>query len=153
MRIFIVPFYTWLTNKIKKGGRKPRTALRQSPFLIQKKFKGDLIALDTRKNKLLFLKKVNNKPSCMIIDLKDLQHCTINKQYAGINAGELKNKKLNAFLKSIFLDLHFKNSKISLPFFEQQQDGEKDIDELENEAVKWRSFISKILPPPLSKRA
>jgi len=153
MRIFIVPFYTWLTNKIKGGSRKPGAALRQLPFLIQKKFKGDIIALDTRKNKLLFLKKVNNKPSCMKIDLTDLQHCTINKKYAGINAGELKNKKLNTFLKSIFLDLHFKNNKISLPFFEQQQDREKDIDDLENEAVKWRAIISKILPPPLSKRA
>lgn len=153
MRIFIIPFYTWLTNKIKGSGKKPGTALRQLPFLIQKRFSGDLIALDNRKNKLLFLKKVNNKPSCMIIDLKDLQNCTINKQYAGINAGELKNKKLSDFLKSIFLDLHFKNNKISIPFFDQQQDGEKDIEALENEAVKWRSIISKMLPPPLCKRA
>ena len=153
MRIFIVPFYIWLTGKIKNRGLKPGIALRQLPFSTQKKFGDKIIALDTRKNKLLFLKKVNNKPSCVIIDLNGLQNCTINKQYADIKAGELKDKKLNSFLKSIFLNLHFKSNKISIPFFEQKQDKEGDIDKLENEAVKWRSIISKILPPPLCKRA
>jgi len=151
MRFFIVPFYTWLTDKIKNSGRKPGIALRQFAFLTQEKFGGKLIALDNRKNKLLFVKKLNNKPSCLVIDLADLQNCTVNKRYASINAGELKNRKLNAFLKSIFLDLHFKNSKISIPFFEQQQDRQQDIDKLENKAVKWRSIVSKILPPPIRK--
>lgn len=153
MKIFIVPFYKRLTNKIKKVNRKSDAALKQLPFLIQKKIKGGLMALDTRKNKLLFLKKVNNKPSSVIIDLKDLQQCTINKEYEGISAGELKHKRLSAFLKNIFLDLHFTNSKIRLPFYEQQQDKDIDIEQVENEAVKWRSIIEKTLPPSLSKRA
>jgi len=153
MNILIIPFYKWLTNKIKNKSMEPVIALSQLPFLSQKNSGGKLIALDTRKNKLLFVKKVNNKPSCMIVDLKDLQYCTVNKQYADINAGELKNRKLSAFLKSVFLDLHFKNNKISIPFFEKKQDRQQDIDILQNEAEKLRSLISKTLQPPLRKIA
>ena len=149
----IRPISSSRTDKIKKTSRKRGTALTQLPFLIQKKIKDVVMAIDTRKHKLLFLKKVNNKPSCTIIDLKDLHGCTIKKEYSGINAGALKHNDLNTFLKGIFIDLHFANNKSSLPFFEQHTDAVKDINKLEKEASMWRSVISRTLSKRLSKSA
>jgi hypothetical protein len=106
------------------------------------------IAVDTQKRKLFYLKKTPNASSCLIIDLNNLEKCTIKKEYNSITAGELKVNKLHLFLKRIFLNLKMKNSSgtVTLTLYDAHSDGHEDVLEAEVFAHKWEKMISNIKP-------
>ena len=156
MTSIIVPGYGLLNREIKgllnlakiaKAGR-----LR---FSTNDEVGANVIALDTRRKKLFYLKKGPNTPSCLIIDLNNLVSCSIKKQYNSINAGDLNTKKLQDFLKSIFINLSFKNGyrTLSLPLYDAQKDKESDIEQLEEKANRWKTIVSKFLPIQVRDRA
>jgi hypothetical protein len=94
-------------------------------------------------------------PTCIEINLKDVERCTIKKQYHNIEAGALKKRKLYEFLTSILLQVSFKhNSKlIDLPIFEKKKDKILNLEELEAKAKAWESTVSDLLPINLKKSA
>jgi hypothetical protein len=152
----IVPFYGYLNNRIKRLLNINKLAKRRRlNFLSQDEVGANIIALDLPKRKLLYVKKAPDTSSCLIIDLNNLEKCTIKKEYNSINAGELKSKKLHHFLKSIFLNLVFKNGSrtVSLPLFDVRKDEQDNIEKLEAQAKKWKSIVSKLLPNQIRERA
>ena len=107
----------------------------------------NLIAIDTDKRKLMYFKKDTNIPSFLMIDLQDVDSCTIKKQYKSTDAGALKKNKLADYMKNIFLQLDFKNGsrKVDLPFFEDQKDKPEDIEQLEAKAKEWERMVTKLV--------
>ncbi len=156
MTTVIVPLLKYFNKKFKgilniTGFAKER----KLSFWKQEEFEGNIIALDVRTRKLFYMRRSNKKQACLIIDLNNLHSCTIKKQYNSINVGDLKHKKLDDFLKTIFLNLRFKNSncEVPIPFFEAQKDRQENIEHLEAKAQQWKLLVSKMLPIQLGERA
>ena len=156
MTTVIVPFYGYLNNRIKRLLNINKLAKRRRLSYSSEDEVGDnIIALDLLKRKLLFVKNAPDASSCLIIDLNNLERCTIKKEYNSINAGELNTKKLHDFLKTIFLNLVFKNGSrtVSLPLFDAKKDQQHNIQKLEAQAKNWKTIISKLLPMQIRERA
>jgi len=156
MTTVIVPMYGYLNRKIKGLLNLEKIAKTRSlHFSSEDEVGTNVIALDARKRKLLYLKKAPDISSCLIIDLNNLVSCSIRKQYDSINADELKTKKLHDFLKSIFINLSFKNGSgtLSLPFYDAQTDKQEDVEEAEAKAKKWETIVSKLKPVQIRERA
>lgn len=149
MTITIVPLFKYFNKKINGIWNMTRFGKDRNLFFSNKDvLSGSVIANDARKRKLLFFRKSGYRQSCMIIDLEQLDNCSIIRQYHEINAGELKHKKLHEFLKSICLNLRFKNQTqtIAIPFYESSFSNAGDIERLETKANKWKLILSSTLP-------
>lgn len=156
MITIIAPFYKYLNGKIKSLRRRSKSAnTRKLLFWKQEAVGNNIIALDITKRKLLYFNQVNDKSTCLMIDLKDVDSCTLKKQYHGINAGGLVQKVLQDYLKSILLHISFKNSQhaIALPFYEERKNEKEEVDCLEIKAKEWKATISKLLTPHTAERA
>lgn len=156
MTTIVVPFYGYLNSKIKRLWSITKFAKRRSLFFTSHDEIGaNLIALDAQKRKLLYFKKRSNGSCCLIVDLSNLEKCSIKKEYNSINAGELKSKKLHRFLKGIFLNLGFKNPSrvVTLPFYIAETDLQEDVAQAEVSAKKWEEIVSKFKPAGLREIA
>src|SRR3954451_12504388 len=110
MITIVAPLYRYLNGKIQAFRKWNKQADKRKLLFWKKEELGsNTIALDITKRKLLYFNQVNDKPGCLIIDLKDVHSCTIKKQYHGINAGDLLQKKLQDYLKSILMHFSFKD--------------------------------------------
>src|SRR4051794_2673451 len=156
MIMIVAPIYKYLNGKIKAFWRRNKLANKRKLLFWKKEELGsNIIALDITKRKLLYFNQVNDKPGCLIIDLKDVHSCTIKKQYHGINAGDLVQKKLQDYLKSILMHFSFKNGhqSIVLPFYEEQKNRKEEVECLETIAKEWEAIISKLLNRQIAERA
>jgi hypothetical protein len=155
MTTIIVPLYGFLNRSIKRLFNLAKVAKeRKLHFSNFDEVGSNVIAIDTRKRKLLYANKSPDS-SCLIVDLKNLQECTIKTQYDSINAGDLNKKKMSDFLKSIFLNLRFRNGSppVTLPLYDVQKNNGHNVDLLETKAKKWRALVSNLLPDTLTRRA
>ena len=110
MTTIIVPLYGFLNSRVKRIFNLAKVAKeRKLNFSKLDDVGGSVLAIDTTKRKLLYANTLPGSPSCLIVDLKNLQQCTIRKLYDCINAGDLNKKKISNFLKNIFLNLRFQN--------------------------------------------
>jgi hypothetical protein len=156
MTTIIVPLYGYLNSRIRKLWNITKFAKRRRLNISkQDEVGGNFIALDVIKRKLLYAKRTPGTSSCLIIDLNQLEACTIRKEYSSIDAGQLKTKKLQHFLKTILLNLVFKNGagSLSLPLFDARKEQQVNIEQLEAKAKKWESLVSKVLPLHKRERA
>ena len=156
MTTIIVPLYGFLNRKIKRLFNLAKVAKeRKLHFSNFDEVGSNVIAIDTTKRKLLYANNSPDSSSCLIVDLKNLQECTIKKQYDCINAGDLNKKKMSDFLKSIFLNLRFRNSSVpvNLPIYEVQKNYADNVEQLETKANKWRAIVAKLLPNTQNRRA
>ena len=156
MRTVIMPFAGFLNSRFRRLCNISRLARRARLSISnQDEVGSNVIALDVVKRKLLYAKKAPAASSCLIIDLNNLETCSIRKEYSGINAGELRTKKLHHFLKSVLLKLVFKNGTgaVSLALFDAQKESLDNPEQLEAQARKWENLVSKLLPLPLGERA
>lgn len=152
----IVPFYGYLDSRIRRVWNITKIAKKRSLYFSSPDEVGaNVIAVDVQRRKLLYLKKTTKASSCLIIDLSTLENCSVRKEYNSIDAGELKNKKLHNFLKSIFLNLGFKNNsnRIMLPLYEEETDRYEDVIQVEAKAKKWETIVSKFRPVQIKERA
>lgn len=149
MTATIVPLFKYFNKKIKGAWNMARFCKDRNLFFSNKDvMPGSLIANDAGKRKLLFFRRSDYRQSCMIINLEEMENCSIVREYNAIDAGELKHKKLHKFLRSICLHLHFKNQTqpITIPFYESGFGNDQDIESLEIKANKWKLILSKMLP-------
>ena len=156
MTTIIVPICGYLNSRIKRLLNVSKLVKRRRLNFSSEEEVGDnIIGLDLLKRKLLYAKKAPDTSSCLIIDLNNLEKCIIKKEYNSIDAGELNTKKLHHFLKSIFLNLVFKNGSrtVSLPLFDAQKEQQGNLEQLETQAKKWQKIVSKILPIQIRERA
>ena len=121
------------------------TEYKLSDFTVQDKLGASVIALNADKNQLLYLTKAPESASCLVIDLNNLNGCSITKEYNNIKPGDLKKNKLHKFLKSIFLNLRSKNGRVKLTLFNALHDAPADAHLLESKARKWQKIVSKYL--------
>src|SRR5687767_7301043 len=106
MTTMIVPLYGFLNSRIKRLFNLTKVAKEQKlHFSNFDEIGSNVIAIDTTKRKLLYANNLLISSSCLIVDLNNLQECTIKKLYDCINAGDLNKKKMSHFLKNIFLNL------------------------------------------------
>lgn len=137
-------------NKKFKGFLRLRKIAKQRNLKFSKKdlIAGNLIALDPGKKKLIHAKTTIKGSYFIIIDLNNVEHCSVQKQYTDINAGDLKSNKMSHFLKKIFLNLRFKNHTrtLMLPLYDKASNIEEDVQTVENKARNWQLQIAKLLP-------
>ena len=144
MTTVILPINGYLKNKFKKlWNLRPLLNKQYLGFPKHEEVGAHVIGLNTIKRKLLYAKKAPDTSSCLIIDLNKLQACSIIKEYRSIDAGELRTKKLHHFLKTIFLNLVFKNGSgtVSLPLFNAEKERQDNLEELEAQAKKWEQIV------------
>lgn len=122
-------------------------------FSKQEILSNKLIGIDSKKRKLMILKKVNDKPVCCVIDLQHLHSCSVKKTYGSINAGGLKRKRLEEFLNSISLQLGFKEEKetVIINFYEQEFNNLHECSDMEIKAKQWACIFSDFIDSPLGK--
>jgi hypothetical protein len=114
-------------------------------FAIRDKLGNGIITLDTEKKQLLFLTKKSETASCIVIDLNDLNGCSVIKEYSSIKAGDSSRNKLRRFLKNIFFKLRSDNGPVTLSVYNARQDLNADVRIVESKAKKWQRIISKFL--------
>jgi hypothetical protein len=146
MTTMIVPLLKYCNNKINALRTIVRFGKdRNLSFSNKDELPGSVIALDARKEKLLFFRKSSYRQSCMIIDLQHINSCSIIRKYEEIDAGGLRANRLAAYLKSISLCLRFTNHNrvVTIPFFESDYNRKADIDCLDRKADQWSRLVSK----------
>ena len=151
MTTIIVPFHEHSNGRVKKFWNITKLAKRRSLSISNHDEIGtNVIALDMAKRKLLYANTTPGTSTCLIVDLNNLEKCTIKKEYSSINAGDLMKAKLHHFLKRIFLQLVFKNRSgtISLPMFEAQHEQNSNVEQLETIVKKWETIVTKLLTIP-----
>jgi hypothetical protein len=145
MRTVIVPVYGYLNSRVKKVWNIRKLAKERSLYFSSHGQVGDnVMALDILKRKLLYARKTPATTSYLIVDLNGLEGCSLKKEYSSIAAGELKYRKLHHFLKSVFLNLVFKNRTVSLPLYDVKKQQQGDVEQLEAQAKKWETIVSKM---------
>jgi hypothetical protein len=156
MTQIIVPLFQYKKNKIKRFWSM-NEFVRKFKFHFSKHdiLGNKFIGLDKLKRKLFYVAQNNDKPTCIEINLKDVERCIVKKQYNNIDAGALKKRKLHEFLSTMFLQVSFKhNSKlVNLPIFEKRKDRITNMEELEAKVKAWEGIVSDLLPMNFKKSA
>jgi hypothetical protein len=116
-------------------------------FTSQELLKQRVIGLDGLNRKLLILWEEAGKYDWMIIDLYEVQSCSVKMKYNRINAGDLNKHPLQDYLESIELEFVFKSGKENalLPFYVSGVNSVFEIGELEEKAKGWEAILSKML--------
>ena len=143
-----IPLSRYLGRKIKKFWNLTALAKRFNLSLTkQESLRDQLIGLDSINRKLLLVKKEKDQAVCRVVDLQDLQHCSIKKVYSSIQAGDLQTKGLNHYLQSISLQLGFKTAAepIAVHFYENGYNTVRQQSLLEAAAKKWEGIVSDLL--------
>jgi hypothetical protein len=156
MTTVIVPLYRFINKRIKRFLNFKGLAKRcKICFSKHDEFGSKFIGLDVLKRKLFYVEQNHEKPTCIVIDVSEVEKCILKKQYESIDAGGLKKRKLHDYLATIFLQLSFKHQSklVHLPFFEKNKDKNLDVEELEKKAKEWEIAVSKLLPAGLKERA
>jgi|KBSMisStaDraftv2_1062788.scaffolds.fasta_scaffold372701_1 hypothetical protein len=156
MTQIIAPLFQYKKNKVQRSWnmneflRKFKLGFSKHDIVGSK-----FIGLDKLKRRLFYVEQSNDQPTCITINLKDVEGCTIKKQYNNIEAGALKKRKLYEFLTAIFLQVSFKHNSelIDLPIFEKKKDEILNLEELEAKVKAWETTVSELLPIGLKKSA
>lgn len=151
MMTTIIAKYGSLNNSIKNAFAFINKVAKERKLYFSKfdEVGSKILAIDNTKMQLLYTDGLPGS-SCLFVDLNELQECKTRKQYEGINAGDLNKKKISDFLKSISLNLRFRNgaSPVDLPLYESQDNYRGNVEQLELKAKKWTALISKLRRNP-----
>lgn len=148
----------YLNNKFRRHWNNIRFSKRNLIHANENGSGANILALDSQTRKLFYFKKCQKTSFCLIIDLNNLERCTIKKEYHSIDAGNLKANKLHYFLKSIFLNFKLKNSPgiFSFPFYSsnpKSRHDDNDVIEAEFKAKNWEAVVSQLKPMPIKEIA
>lgn len=125
-------------------------------FSSQEVLRNCIVGLDGRQRKVLVLSGTNNGPlSEYVIDLNQVSHCSVKKQYGNIEANGLRKRKLEQYLERMSLNFKFLIEKqpANIQFYKQTENHISELPELESRAEKWKIILSKMLPVSLKKSA
>ncbi|MBS1597470.1 MAG: hypothetical protein JST75_04550 [Bacteroidetes bacterium] len=137
MNTISIPLYVFFngTGELSKAIEKFARS-RRLYFSRLEEISGNLIALDKVKRKLLYFKTNVLLPKCLIVDLRNVDSCTVVKQY---------DEKEKGKLRTLLLSFRFLNnsSPVSLPFYENLDHGSKEIAQAELKAQLWKAEVLK----------
>lgn len=146
-----MPLSRLLRRKIRRLWNLPSVAQKLTLSVTrQLSLRNQFLGLDSTNGKLLFMKKDREKFDYRVIDLRDVQECSVKKEYGSIPAGDLPTKGLGHFLKSISLRLGFKSGAktIDVSFYESSYHTIHQQTVMEAAAKKWERFVSEHLQKP-----
>lgn len=105
-----------------------------------------IIALDGVKQRLLVFETDKTPDQAYVIALNKIASVTVKKTYSSIRPGELRNKRMEEFLKRIDLQFRYRDNKdlIVLPFYECGTDDPGNLGRLEKDAKNWQIMLAKI---------
>lgn len=144
-----IPLSRYISRKMKRLWNLPLLAKKLNLMVSNQQNLGNqLIGLDAVKRKLLLLRKEKDKFDYCVVDLQNVQHCSVKKVYGSIRAGDLQTKGLHHYLQSVSLRLGLKNGaeSIDVNFFESKYNTAKQQSFLESAAKKWEQAVLSLLP-------
>jgi|SRR5687768_15601141 len=96
--------------------------------------------------KLLYLDKFNDDARQHIINLTDIENCTINVVFRNIDAGDLEYKSVDEFIKTMVLHIEHRNRRQSfdIHFYNSRFDWSTDLPELRSKAYRWKKILSQL---------
>ena len=107
--------------------------------------KNKIIGLDNVRQAVLIYEFENENAIC--INMKEVNNCTVNKQYDSIDMGTDKKAKMEKHLSSIDLKFSIKRSTepISISFYDSSVNNIYEMTELEAKAKEWETVLSKMI--------
>ena len=107
-----------------------------------------ILGLDGMNRKILVVTREDNYYGSFIINLDEIKSCTVKKVYGTIKVGDLKNHKLEQYLKKIVLhfELHQK-LPVEIVFYKNLDNHIYETQELECKAKHWEAILSKMQKP------
>jgi len=107
-----------------------------------------VVALDGTNRKILVVTKEDSFYGSFIIDLDEVNICTVKKVYGTIKAGDLKDDKLDQHLEKIVLQFTLDNKpSIEIEFYHHYHNHMYEMPELVQKAKQWGAMLSKMLKP------
>jgi len=104
-----------------------------------------ILGLDGMNRKILVVTKKDDSYGSFIVDLDEIQKCTVKKIYGTIAAGGLKTGKIEEYLEKI--SLHFelrRKPSIEIVFYKNLDSHIYEAQELERKAKHWEAILSKM---------
>ena len=120
-------------------------------FSSQEVIKQSIIGLDGINRKLLILQTINNGAvDAALININDIETCSVKKQYGAIKSGGLRSKPFDDYLEKMYLHFEIKNqdSPIDIPVYDHASNEAFEIPGLERKARRWESVLSKMRLKP-----
>lgn len=116
-------------------------------FSSQELLNNSAIGLDGLRRQLLVLTRFGNGDYFnFTIDLDKVQCCSVKKVYGFINAGELKNSKLERHLEEIILHIVlYQSDSVDIPFYSHIENHIEQANDLEHKAKQWEIMLTKLL--------
>ncbi len=112
-----------------------------------------VIGFDHMNNKLLFLEAGEDKHDGYLIDLDEIQSCTVKKVYGIIHTGQAKRKSAEAYVDAVTLQLDYTNGAkyIALPFYDKATIRVFEIRQRAEQAKEWQDLLSTRLARKVNK--
>jgi hypothetical protein len=109
--------------------------------------------LDGVERKLVFLETINRRSA--IIDVFEIESCSMNVIFGNIHAGDLENEEMESFIQKIYLRLAcYDDAKsIELTFYDRDENQLFELPLLRQKAARWKIAISQLLAISTKKRA
>ena len=122
-------------------------------FTSQELLNNNAIGLDATQRKLLILTRfTNGEYFDVIINLDEVQSCAVKKIYGFINAGDLKNHKLEKHLEEIVLHIElYQCNSADIPFYNHIDNPVSKATEMEEKAKRWEVMLAKLLQERFKK--
>jgi len=104
------------------------------------------LSLDIIKRRLMVSGIVNRIRQSFQIPLTKTKLISVKKTYKNIYAGQLKKRKLEEFLDTIYLQVEFQDERqtIHIPVFDRASDDLNDLPETEKKLLYWQDLLSEL---------
>lgn len=123
-------------------------------FTSQEELSDCILGLDGIQKKLVVLHRAQDR-GYQVINLDEVMSCSIKRSYSNINAGSLKEKRLDAYLRQIVLNLDFIQNRqpVEIPFFSNLENEYARLHLLEHKVKSWEMMVTMLLQSKFMKRA
>jgi hypothetical protein len=104
------------------------------------------LSLDSIRRKLMISRIGNKFMEIFHIPLHATKLISIKKVYSNIRVGQLKFRKLDEFLETIYLQFEFTDGRntIHLPVFERSANHIRELPEIEKKVNYWQDLLSEL---------
>ena len=117
-------------------------------FSSEEVLHNSVLGLDGVHRKLLLVIRDGSLFKSSVIDVNNIQSCTVKKHYGTIQAGDLKKHKLEQYLERIVLHVEpAGHPPVEIVFFSYADNHLFEIPELEQKARHWETFLAKMQKP------
>jgi hypothetical protein len=107
-----------------------------------------VLGLDGVNRKILVVTKEYNYYDSFIVDLNEVKICKVKKVYGTINAGDLKDRKLEQYLEKIVLHFELQGKpSVEIVFYSNLNNHIYETQELDQRAKLWETILSKMQRP------